>query len=178
MATAMESEVSRSLSALRDCWYLKIPDVPRFGGSTMRADIPRPFDYIAVCSRSMVVGIECKETKSHTSLPLGNISPHQVEALCRFESLGAHSYLLVNMRATKHKPRINLMFALSAEQCATWYYMRTDRKSISIEWMNENAIAIPRIKLPLDNAYGWDLRKIAPFNTLDYRRPHDMCIPL
>jgi len=166
--TPMETEISRTFSALRDCWSIKLPDVPRFQGSTMRANIPRPFDYITLC-RDGVVGIECKQTKNKTSLPLGNISEHQVEALREFARLGGYAYLLVNFRLTSSKPKRNIMFALSSEQCYYWYSIQQERRSIPFRWMSDNCVAIPRIRLP-NGQYGWDIRVLAPFSGLDFYR--------
>lgn len=166
MPTAMESEVSATLSALRDCMYLKVPDVPRYSGSTMRANIPRPFDYIAFCPSS-VVGIECKQSRNRTSFPLSNIHAHQIEALCRMEALSHYSYMLINVRLTKNSPRSNEMFALTGGEIAYWYYIQTDRKSIPVDALRSIAVPVPRIKLP-SGRYGWDLRVLPPFDNLDF----------
>jgi len=171
MSTPMETEVSSSLSALRGVWYLKIPDVPRFSGNTFRANIPRPFDYIALCAAG-IVAFECKQTKNRTRFDLSNISSHQIENMARIESLGGYSYLLINIRATTESPRVNRMFALSPSQIIYWYYEQADRASITYKWLEDNTISIPRIKLP-SGKYGWDLRILSPLRECSYDRGTD-----
>ena len=61
------------------------------------------------------------------------------------------------------------MYALTSEQCDYWYNVQQDRKSIPYQWIADNGVAIPRVKLP-SGQYGWDLRAIAPFCELDFER--------
>lgn len=171
MATTMEAEVSLTLREMRGVWYTKIPDIPRFAGHTFRAHIPRPFDYIAL-TRKGTVAIECKQTQSTSRLDLNYVPDHQVKALGHFTSLGGYAYLLVNFRNTKTKPRTNVMFAIEVEQLMYWCYQQDKRHSIPLDWMVENCLEIPRIKLPCGK-YGWDLRILSPMRDCDYRRPLD-----
>lgn len=165
----MESEVSASLKALENVWYLKVPDIPRFGGDTFRANIPRPFDHI-VLRNGTFIGIECKQSKNATSLPFGSISDHQVDALLEIEKCGGVGYLLVNVRLTKSSPRSNKMFALTVEELDYWYNEQDERKSIEVPWMAENCIEVNRVKLPNSNKYGWDLTILPPLRNCAYNR--------
>jgi len=173
MATIMEAEVSASLKALEGVWYLKVSDIPRYGGDTFRANIPRPFDYI-VLNEGTFMGIECKQSQNPTSLPLGNISEHQVEALSEIEKCGGVGYLLVNVRLTKSSPRSNKMFALTAEQVDYWWNGQDERKSIPVPWMVENCPEVKRVKLPNSDNYGWDLRILSPLRECEYDRGDEL----
>jgi hypothetical protein len=169
VSTIMESEVSLSLKALEDVWYTKIPDIPRFGGDTFRANIPRPFDYVALCNGTFI-GIECKQSQNPSSLPLGNISEHQVNALNEVEKCGGVGYMLVNVRLTKSSRRVNKMFAITPEWVDYWYSGKGGRKSIPVSWMEENCIEVKRVKLPDCGKYGWDLRILSPFRDSEFVR--------
>jgi penicillin-binding protein-related factor A (putative recombinase) len=162
MANALETEISQSLKAMRGVWYLKIPDVPRFTGSTMRANIPRPFDYIILCE-SKVVAIECKQTKIRTRFDLGNMKAKQCEQLARFYCSGGIGYVVVNFRNTNSAPRRNVSYCLSVEDLLYWYYQQ-ERSSIPYQWIEQNCTAIPRLKIA-QGRYGWDLRVCEPFTS-------------
>lgn len=173
----METEVSSSLAALEGVWYTKIPDIPRYSGDTFRASIPRPFDYVALCN-GVFVGIECKQSRNPTSLPLSNIKDHQVEAILNVEKCGGLGYLLVNVRITKSSPRSNRMFAMTADEVNYWCNEQDERESIPVPWsktgqewgMNEEIIEVNRVKIPNSDKYGWDLRILSPFTDSEFER--------
>jgi hypothetical protein len=73
------------------------------------------------------------------------------------------SYVLVNFRFTKKAPRkdlpkgLNKCFALTPTQYleAVKYCEGVGRKSIPIEWFQENVLELKRVKY--ESGYGWDL---------------------
>jgi recombination protein U len=148
---------------------MKVPDVPRFSGSTMRANIPRPFDYLSLY-KSVPVAVECKQTRTRTRFDLSNMRPQQYEQLGQFAAMGGVSYVLVNFRNTKSSPRRNVCYCLDVEDLLRWAFLETDweaeagklRKSIPYEWFEQNCIELPRAKID-EGRYGWDLRAVYPF---------------
>lgn len=171
MATAMEAEISSSLKALEDVWYTKVYDMPRIDGS--RFGVSRPFDFIALCSGTFL-GIEAKQSRNPTSLPLANIHEHQVEAVNEVERCGGFGCFLVNVRLTKSSPRSNRMFMLTAEQVDYWFNVQDERKSIPVPWMEENCVEVNRVKLPNSDKYGWDLTNLSPLRDCEYDRGDEL----
>ena len=150
---AFEGELNLAWGYYLDWQYTRIED-PAGGIGAKRAS-----DYLALLPNGVALLAEAKSTQQ-PSLPKRNIKDHQLEALQMAERLGHKAYILINFR---HWPKVNRAFAVSITDALTMLE-DMDRKSIPLEWCEENAILLPRVDLWVPGEDGelkkhksWDL---------------------
>lgn len=95
---------------------------------------PSTTDYNGVY-RGKYIDFEAKETRSHTSFPLGNIHAHQIEHLRRICKHGGIGFLIVRFTT------INKTFLLTYEALES-FLNSSDRKSIPITYFESNGYII------------------------------------
>lgn len=137
------TEYCRGLG-MRNCWYYKIPDTPKFDGNMSRFTLQKPFDLI-VLEKGLFIAVETKMCKS-MSLGYDSIQEHQVRNLLAVEESGGVGVLMVCFRVpeTKKRKAVFRAFAFDIKNLPNLQY---DRKSIPLSWFEENALEMRRDKV-------------------------------
>mgnify|MGYP001558609028 FL=1 len=161
-----QAEVARSIlwsaeQVGRPLHYCKIPDLPR--GPEQRFSPRRGYDCFLV-DRGRHVALELKMSKG-MSLAFGALDAYQEHCLHEVEAAGGAAWLLVCFRVAFSKTEAKnrgaakaiLAFAVAAW---TWPVLRAEacRASLPLAWFEENAIALPRLRLA--SGIAWDLRPL------------------
>lgn len=93
-------------------------------------------DFITFCPTILYL-FELKSTKQK-SLPFGNVSQFQVDTLYHYSKYkGIKAGFIINFRSHNYQT-----FFLPADRVYSYYY-NGDRKSFSLEWVQENGIVLP-----------------------------------
>ena len=160
-----EPEVSRSLQWLSD-WYKK-PVALAIECKRCMTSATLPLSQVKSHQLEALVAFEKQPLAKKLSVaaPVGRSERRfhgKSELDYNFEGPGK-SYVLVNFRFTKKAPRkdipkgLNKCFAVTPTQYleAVKYCEEVGRKSIPIEWFQENVLELERVKY--ESGYGWDL---------------------
>jgi len=147
MSNLLENDIRESLKEQEEkYWGRRMRDViGKFGSSS-------PFDYL-IFNGEQLCGIECKLLRSRKSgnpksFPFSRLSDVQREGLQDLDSFpNGKGIILINFRWKKHKGdcyALGINEFLHLEE-------KLDRKSIPLEYFEENGFKIPR------KDTGWDL---------------------
>jgi hypothetical protein len=160
-----EPEVSRSLQWLSD-WYRK-PVALAIECKRCTTSATLPLDQVKPHQLEALIAFEKQPLakKLPVAAPVGS-SERRFHGKSEFDFIfvgPGKSYVLVNFRFTKKAPRkdipkgLNKCFALTPTQYleAVKYCEGVGRKSIPIEWFQENVLELERVKY--ESGYGWDL---------------------
>jgi hypothetical protein len=143
--------------------YTKIPDAFQRGAETRFTSV-KFFDVFLV-EKGLLIALEFKMCKK-LSIAFDSIREVQELKLQELINAGAKSFIVINFRfeysATEAKKRqeksCNKSFAIPIMD---WMKAKEthDKKSLKLEWMEENAIFLPKIKLE-KSKIGWDFSKL------------------
>ena len=97
---------------------------------------PSTLDYVGLY-KNRYIEFDAKETKSLTSFPLSNISPHQLSHMKRIINHGGITFLIIN---------INSNYYLLDATCIFSFIDKNKRKSIPIKYIVENSFTIESYK--------------------------------
>lgn len=147
MGNLLEEDMKKSAEELNFVYRRMRDAVQKYGSAS-------PFDYLVV-TNSCNLCIECKQLKGGSSgkpksIAFSRVSEAQRKGLLTWDKMDINKcYILVNFRwidGNKGK-----LFALDIKEFLYLEY-ELDRKSIPLDYFEENTLEIPRY------GKGWDLR--------------------
>lgn len=130
-------------------WGKRIPD-SAYGKKNDECDF-------ILFNNGIFAGVECKMNSSDNrkSIAFDRLTEEQKRGLMEINDLGGKGWILTNFRWMGTGNDKGKCFAWTITH-HLYLWQALDRKSIPIDYLQENTLCVPKLKL--DKGFGWDLR--------------------